>query len=194
MEPVVFDSPLAFRAWLGQHHETASELWVGFYKRHTGKPSLTWPESVDEALSYGWIDAVRKSIDADRYAIRFVPRKQTSIWSAINVKRVEELTKEGRMQPGGLAAFAAHKEAKSRIYAYEQRKSPVLDPADLATFQANPDAWAFFQSQAPWYHRNAIWWVVTAKQTATHQKRLARLIEDSAGGRKLDHLSRWSRA
>jgi len=143
-----FTTPDAFRAWLEQHHAVEKELFVGFYKRDSGKPSITWPESVDCALSYGWIDGVRNSIDGISYQIRFTPRKLTSIWSAVNVKRVAELTRLGLMRPSGVKAFEARKGDKTGIYAYEQRKHARLAPAYEKQFRANKKAWEFFQGAA----------------------------------------------
>jgi uncharacterized protein YdeI (YjbR/CyaY-like superfamily) len=188
MEPNFFALPAEFRAWLEEHHEFATELLVGFHKRHTGQPSLTWAESVDQALCFGWIDGVRRTIDADRYTIRFTPRKPGSTWSAVNIARVGELTALGLMRPAGLAAFERRVEARSKIYAYEQ-ESQALDAADEAAFRANAPAWAFFQAQAPSYRRSAIWWVVSAKKEETRRKRLSTLIHDSEQGRRLAHLT-----
>jgi uncharacterized protein YdeI (YjbR/CyaY-like superfamily) len=187
VKPRFFATPAAFRAWLEIHHEKKTELLVGFHKRATGKQCITWPESVDCALSFGWIDGVRKRIDDDRYVIRFTPRKATSIWSAINIARVKVLTDEGLMRPAGLAAFAARRKDKSAIYSYEQRKSATLGDYE-AKLRANPKAWTFFQAQAPWYRRTASHWVVSAKKEETREKRLAILIEDSANGRPIPPL------
>jgi uncharacterized protein YdeI (YjbR/CyaY-like superfamily) len=190
MEPIYFASPEEFRAWLEAHHETEKELLVGYHKKGTGKPTMTWPESVDEALCYGWIDGVRRSVDDERYMIRFTPRKARSIWSAVNIKRMAELTDLGRVRPAGLKAFAARAAEKSGIYAYENRDAAELDAAAEAQFRANPVAWDFFQAQAPSYRRTAIWWVISAKQEATRQKRLATLIDDSANGKRLAQFIR----
>lgn len=190
MEPTFFATPAEFRAWLEGHHETAGELWVGFYKKGSGRPSITWPESVDEALCFGWIDGVRKGIDETSYAIRFTPRRPRSIWSAVNVKRVGELTELGRMRPAGLAAFAGRAEERSGVYAYEQGDAAALDAADEGQFRANARAWEFFQGQAAWYRRAAIWWVVSAKRKETRRKRLATLIADSEQGRTIRQLTR----
>jgi uncharacterized protein YdeI (YjbR/CyaY-like superfamily) len=190
MEPIYFASPEEFRAWLEAHHETEKELLVGYHKKGTGKPTMTWPESVDEALCYGWIDGVRRSVDDERYMIRFTPRKARSIWSAVNIKRMAELTDLGRVRPAGLKAFAARAAEKSGIYAYENRDAAELDAAAEAQFRANPVAWDFFQAQAPSYRRTAIWWVISAKQEATRQKRLATLIDDSANGNRLAQFIR----
>ena len=185
-----FATPADFRAWLEQNHAIEQELFVGFYKRESGKPSITWPESVDCALSYGWIDGVRNTIDEVSYRIRFTPRKPTSTWSAINVKRVAELTKLDLMRPAGVIAFEARKGDKTGIYAYEQRKNAKLPPAFEKKFQANKRAWAYFQAQPPWYQRTASYRVISAKQEETRQRRLDQLIEASAAGRPIKELSR----
>lgn len=179
-----FAKPAAFRAWLKQHSAKAAELIVGFYKKGCGKSSITWQESVDEALCVGWIDGVRKRIDEETYQIRFTPRKSTSTWSAINIARVADLTSQGRMQPAGLAAFAHRKAAKSRTYAYEQASSALLLPADEARFRKNKTAWTFFEAQPPGYRKLVIWRIVSAKQEATRQKRLLQLIEASKNGQR----------
>ncbi|MGC2194757.1 MAG: YdeI/OmpD-associated family protein [Terriglobales bacterium] len=185
-----FATPADFRAWLEENHATATELSVGFYKKDSGKPSITWPESVDAALSYGWIDGVRNSIDTISYRIRFTPRKPTSTWSAINVKRVAELSKLNLMRPPGIKAFEARKGDKTGIYAYEQRKSARLSGAYEKQFRANRKAWKFFQSQPAWYRRTAAYRVISAKQEATRLKRLAELIRDSAAGLSIKELRR----
>jgi uncharacterized protein YdeI (YjbR/CyaY-like superfamily) len=190
MGPIYFASPEEFRAWLEEHHATEKELLVGYHKKGTGKPSMTWPESVDEALCFGWIDGVRRSVDDERYTIRFTQRKSRSIWSAVNIKRMGELTELGRVRPAGLKAFEARAPEKSGIYAYENRDAAELDPAAEAQFRANAAAWDFFHAQPPTYRRTAIWWVISAKQAATRQKRLATLIDDSANGRRLARLTR----
>lgn len=184
LNPRYFDTPRSFRSWLEKNHDRAGELLVGFYKRDSGRPSITWPESVDEALCFGWIDGVRRRIDDESYCIRFTPRRKGSIWSAVNIKRANELIKTGRMQPAGLAAFEKRIEAKSRVYAYE---NPVkeLAPADQKRFRANPKAWKFFNDQPPWYRRVTIHWVVSAKKEETRARRLGTLIEDSAQGRRI---------
>jgi uncharacterized protein YdeI (YjbR/CyaY-like superfamily) len=185
-----FAAPAEFRKWLEANHAGAQELWVGFYKKESGRPSITWPESVDEALCVGWIDGVRKRLDDDSYVIRFTPRKAQSTWSAVNIARVAELTREGRMRPAGLAAFQRRSEEKSAIYAYEQRETAEFDEAAERQFRANAKAWEFFQSQPPWYRRTATYKVISAKKGETRQKRLAALIADSAAGRRLRELDR----
>ncbi len=174
--PLYFASPSAFRSWLEQHAANRTELLVGFYKRDSGTPSITWPESVDEALCFGWVDGVRKRIDAERYHIRFTPRKPSSTWSAVNIERIRVLTEAGRMTGAGLAAFARRSEAKSRTYAYEQDAPASLTPDDEALFRKNADAWAFFQQQPPGYRHQMLWRIISAKQAATRAKRLAQLI------------------
>lgn len=151
---------------------------------------MIWPESVDEALCVGWIDGLTKRIDEASYMIRFTPRKAGSIWSAVNIARVSELTREGRMQPGGIAAFKRRSAAKSAIYSYEQREPAAFDEAAERQFRANARAWEFFQAQPPWYRRTATYKVISAKREETRQKRLAALIADSAAGRRIRELTR----
>jgi uncharacterized protein YdeI (YjbR/CyaY-like superfamily) len=189
MEPTFFATPAEFRAWFEAHHDNASELLVGFYKKGTGRPSITWPESVDEALCFGWIDGVRRSLGDEAYTIRFTPRKAKSTWSAVNIKRVGELKAEGRMRPAGLKAFAAREESNSRIYAYENRDQAVFDPALEERFRANPKAWDFFQAQPPGYRRTCTFWVMSAKQEPTRLRRLDQLIVDSESGRRIDQFN-----
>ncbi len=190
MNPTFFPTPADFRAWLEEHHDEAKELLVGFYKKGSGKPSITWPESVDEALCFGWIDGVRKSLGEDSYTIRFTPRKPRSIWSAVNIKRVEELTRLGLMRPAGLKAFEQRVEAKSGVYSFEQGDDVRLEEAHAEQFRANAKAWEFFQAQPPGYRKAAIWWVVSAKKAETRLRRLATLIDDSEHGRRVALLTR----
>jgi uncharacterized protein YdeI (YjbR/CyaY-like superfamily) len=192
--PIYFETPTAFRAWLRAHHARGTDVWVGFHKRASGRPSLTWPESVDEALCVGWIDGIRRSIDVERYAIRFTPRRRQSTWSAVNIKRAKELIRLGRMQPAGLRAFRARSDEQSAIYSYEQRRTARLAPADERRFKANAKAWAFFTARPPWYRRIAIYWVVSAKRPETRERRLAALIADSARGRTVPPLTRPGRS
>jgi uncharacterized protein YdeI (YjbR/CyaY-like superfamily) len=184
MKPTFFATPADFRRWFEKNHDKATELLVGFYKRDSGRPSITWPESVDQALCFGWIDGVRKRIDDISYTIRFTPRKRVSTWSAINIRRVEELKKLGLMQPAGLRAYEARSAKKSGIYAYENPPKELL-PADEKKFRANRKAWEYFNTQAPSYRRVAIYWIMSAKREETRARRLALLIEDSAAGRRL---------
>jgi uncharacterized protein YdeI (YjbR/CyaY-like superfamily) len=184
MKPTYFRKPSDFQAWLAEHHQTDKELLVGFYRKDSGKPSITWPESVDEALCYGWIDGIRKSLDEISYTIRFTPRKTTSIWSLVNIKKDEVLTAEGRMQAAGIQAFNARKENRSGIYAFEQKPSE-LPEAFVKIFSKNKSAWSFFQAQPPSYRKTLIWWVISAKQEATQKSRLDKLIDASAQGLRL---------
>jgi uncharacterized protein YdeI (YjbR/CyaY-like superfamily) len=191
MDIVFFATPDEFRAWLEANHQTENELLVGFYKKGSGKPSMTWPESVDQALCFGWIDGIRRSLSEESYSIRFTPRKQGSTWSAVNIKRAGELIELGLMQPAGLKAFEARREDRSRTYSYEQAEAAGFSDEFGAIFRANPTAWDFFQSQAPSYRRIATHWVVSAKREETRRKRLATLIEDSAAGRRIGQF-KWS--
>ena len=190
-EPTFFARPADFRKWLKKHHASADRLLVGFWKVGSGEPSITWPESVDEALCFGWIDGVRKRIDDVSYTIRFSPRKRTSIWSAVNIKRVAELSAAGLMQPAGLAAFGLKRENRSGIYAYEQRRDH-LDPPYEASFKQNPAAWKFFEAQPASYRKVACWWVVSAEKEETRLRRLATLIDDSANSRRLASATKYS--
>lgn len=180
-----FKTPAKFRAWLKRHGATETELVVGFHKVGSGRPSMTWSESVDEALCFGWIDGVRKRIDEHSYKIRFSPRKPTSIWSAINIEKVNVLQSTGRMTQAGLDAFACRAEQKSRIYAYEQAKRAELEPAQEAVFRTNKKAWTFFAAQPPSYRHRAAWHVISAKHPETRQARLAKIIEASANGLRI---------
>jgi uncharacterized protein YdeI (YjbR/CyaY-like superfamily) len=182
MKPTFFRSPADMRKWFDEHHATARELLVGFYKKDSGKPSVTWPESVDEALCAGWIDGIRRRVDDVSYTIRFTPRRSRSIWSAINIKRVQALTEEGRMRPAGLKAFEARQENRSGIYSYEQRSDTLVEP-HAGTLKRNKAAWKFFQAQPRSYQKAANWWVVSAKKEETRLRRLATLIEHSERGR-----------
>jgi len=178
-----FPTPADFRAWLAANHTTAAELWVGYYKKGSGRPSITWPESVDQALCFGWIDGVRKSLDGESYAIRFTPRRAGSTWSEVNTKRAFELIDQGLMQPAGLAAFAVRDEDKTAAqYSYEARRQP-LDPAYEAEFRADAVAWDYWQVQPAHYRHGATHWVMSAKREETRRKRLATLVADSAAGR-----------
>ena len=182
--PTFFATSADFRRWLQKNHKTADELWVGFYKKHTGKPTISYKEAVDQALCFGWIDGIRKSIDDEAYMNRFTPRRKASIWSRINIKRAQELIDEGLMKPAGAAAFAARDEARTERYSFERDKV-AFSPAQLRTFRKNRRAWAFFQKQPPSYQRMATWFVISAKQEATQERRLAQLIKDSEAGVRL---------
>jgi uncharacterized protein YdeI (YjbR/CyaY-like superfamily) len=187
-EPIYFSSPDEFRAWLEEHHETATEVWVGYWKKATGKPSLVWSQAVDEALCFGWIDGVLRGIDDERHIQRFTPRKPASNWSAINIAKVERLRAEGRMRPAGEAAFARRRGERSGIYSYEQRHNARLEPDEQARFEANAAAWEYFSSRPPSYRKPALWWVVSAKKPETRERRLATLIEQSAAGEPINQL------
>jgi uncharacterized protein YdeI (YjbR/CyaY-like superfamily) len=184
-----FEDAACWRAWLDAHHADEREVWVGYWRRGTGRPSLTWAESVDQALCFGWIDGIRKRIDEERYTVRFTPRKPRSVWSKVNIGRVEELSGLGLMRPAGLAAFEARDEARSGVYSFEQRRDPRLSPDHEATFRADANAWSWFERQAPSYRRAAIWWVVSAKRADTQARRLATLIADSGQGRRIGPLT-----
>jgi uncharacterized protein YdeI (YjbR/CyaY-like superfamily) len=184
VKPAFFSTPDTFRAWLEANHDKADELLVGFYKKDSGRLSMTWPESVDQALAFGWIDGVRKRIDDASYSIRFTPRRRTSTWSAINIRRVEELKKLGLMHASGLRAYEQRSEKKSAIYAYENAPRE-LPPEMEKRFRAKKKAWTFFNEQPPSYRRVAIYWITSAKREETRERRLQQLIEDSAKGERL---------
>jgi len=186
--PIFFDDAVALRAWLDEHAATAADLWVGLYKVGTGKAGLRWPELVDEVLAVGWIDAVRKTIDDERYMIRVAPRKPGSTWSQVNIRRVAELTAEGRMRPAGIAAYEARKQTDGASYSYE--RNPELSAEQEAEFRANPAAWDAFNAQPASYRRSATWWVVSAKREDTRSRRLAELIDVSTRGERLRQFSR----
>jgi len=192
MDPTHFETPGEFRAWLDENHATAEFLWVGFHKKGTGRPSLTWPESVDEALCYGWIDGIRKSLGAERYMIRFTRRKAGSVWSRVNVARVQALTELGRMRPTGLAAFQARKENRSGIYSFEQREVDLPEPYQ-GVLRQHKAAWEFFEKQPASYRKAAYWWVVSAKKEETRRKRLEKLIGHSAQAERIPEFS-WKKA
>lgn len=182
--PIFFATPAEFRKWLEQNHATAPELWVGYYKKNSGKPSITWPESVGEALCFGWIDGIRKSVDEISYKIRFTPRRPESIWSGINIQRAEELTAEDRMRPAGMKSFAARIENRSGIYSYEQRSDQLEEPY-RSKLKKNKSAWNFFQVLPPGYRKRIGWWVVSAKQEETRRKRLEKLIKAFSAGKRI---------
>ena len=180
-EPKFFATPDAFGRWLAKHHGSATELLVGFHKRATGKPSMTWAESVEQAVAFGWIDGVRRRIDGDAYTIRFTPRKSGSIWSKVNVATARRLIEEGRMAPAGRAAFERRTEARTGVYSAEQ-SSVELGPEFERRLRANRGAWRFFEAQSKTYRKAAKWWVVSAKREETRRRRLETLIEYSAAG------------
>jgi uncharacterized protein YdeI (YjbR/CyaY-like superfamily) len=188
-DPKFFETPADLRDWFVANHETAPELWLGLHRVGSGRPSVTWPEAVDEALCVGWIDGIRKGIDEASYKNRLTPRRKGSTWSARNIARVLELEAEGRMQPAGRRAFEFRDEARSAIYAYE-RPAAELDAAEEAAFRANRAAWAWFERAAPSYRKTVTYWVVAAKKPETRARRLATLIADSAAGRMISPMTR----
>jgi uncharacterized protein YdeI (YjbR/CyaY-like superfamily) len=183
MKPKFFRDSSEFRNWMEKYHDTAEELWVGFYKKSSGKPSMTWSESVDVALCFGWIDGIRKTVDENRYANRFTPRRPGSKWSAINVNKVKQLQKLGLMHPIGFKRFQERKDTAG--YSYEHREMVKLSPAYEKQFQLNDEAWAFFQKQPPWYKKVTLYWVMSAKQEETRDRRLLKLIEACKIGKRL---------
>jgi uncharacterized protein YdeI (YjbR/CyaY-like superfamily) len=188
-KPTFFATPQAFRRWLEQNHESADELLVGFYRKESGRPSITWPESVDQALCFGWIDGVRHSIDDSSYTIRFTPRKARSNWSAVNIARAHELIEAGLMQPPGLAAFESRDETKAARYSYE-RATAELPEQYMRVLAANQRAHDFYQAQPPGYRKIAAHYVISAQKEATRLKRLQRLIDDSAAGLRIGPMRR----
>jgi uncharacterized protein YdeI (YjbR/CyaY-like superfamily) len=189
MRPAFFMSATNYRAWLEARHAECQELWVGFYKKSSGKPSITYPEALDEALCYGWIDGVRRSVGHDAYTVRFTPRKARSQWSAVNIRRAQELADQGRMHPAGLQAFEGAKH-QPRKYSYEQRHQANFPPEQERQFRANLRAWNFFQSQPLWYRRTATFWVISAMKEGTRQRRLDILIADSENAKPIKPLTR----
>ena len=182
--PTFFATASAFRQWLQKNHKTAKEVWVGYYKKGSGKRSVTYQESLDEALCFGWIDGIRKSVDAESYTNRFTPRKAGSFWSAINTRRAAELIREGRMRPAGKKAFDA-RDASRTVAHHAVRDNPRLDKAREAQFKANRTAWEFFQAQPPGYRRLSIWWIVSARREETRTRRFDQLLSLSASRRRL---------
>jgi uncharacterized protein YdeI (YjbR/CyaY-like superfamily) len=182
-EPIFFETPEALREWLDRNHDAAPELFVGAWKKATGRPSLTWEQIVEEALCVGWIDGIRRGWPGDGWVIRLTPRRKGSNWSAVNIRNVERLTTEGRMRPAGLAAFAARLPERSGVYSYEQRRKATFTPEEEQRLRADDAAWAWFQSRPASYRTAAVWWVVSPKRPETRERRLASLIEESAAGR-----------
>lgn len=187
MKPRFFASKSDFREWLEKNHDTVPELWVEYYKKKTGIPSITWPESVDEALCFGWIDGIRKSIDEQRYKIRFTPRREDSNWSAVNIQRVEELKKQGLMRPPGIKAFKNKKGKNSEQYSYEGR-NVKLKKEYQNKIKSNNKAWKFFKALAPSYRKASVTWVMSAKKEETRERRLGVLIKSSEQGQKIPPL------
>jgi uncharacterized protein YdeI (YjbR/CyaY-like superfamily) len=184
-----FETPADLRAWFAAHHETAPELFVGYWKKGTGGVGVSHPEAIEQALCFGWIDSVARRIDEQRYQVRFTPRRRGSVWSAVNIAKIAELTGHGLMHPAGLRAFEARTPEQSAVYSYEQAEDVRLDEAQEALFRANPAAWEWYAGQSPSYRRSAAHWVVGAKRAETRERRLAQLIIDSAAGRKVPPLN-----
>ena len=184
MKPTFFASQQGFRQWLEENHDKSDEILVGFYKVDSGKPSMTWSQSVDQALCFGWIDGIRKSIDNESYCIRFTPRKPRSTWSGINIQKIEGMTKQGFMHPAGIAAFEKRRDQTSEIYSYENKPKRLTSEYEIR-FKSNSKAWDFFYLQPPSYQRTVFYWVMSAKQEQTRQKRLAELIADCEAGLKI---------
>lgn len=188
---VFFASRDALIAWLDEHHGSVAAQWVRLYKKGSGRVNMTWPETVDAALCFGWIDGRGKSLGAEAQAIRLTPRRKGSVWSAVNVRRFGELAEQGMVRPAGHAAFAARRDDRTAVYSHEQRQGAVeLEAAQVAAFRAAPAAWDFFWARPPWYRKAAVWWVISAKREETRERRLRTLIEDSAQERLLKHLQR----
>ncbi|WP_292039066.1 YdeI/OmpD-associated family protein [Massilia sp. UBA6681] len=185
MDPHFFDDAQAFRAWLSSHAGTASELLVGFHKLGSGRPCMSWSESVDEALCFGWIDGVRRRIDDNSYSIRFTPRKRDSIWSNVNIAKMDRLRAQGRMRPAGEAAFAHRSASKSGIYSHERSDVPALSAAELERFQREPAAWDYFNTTPPGYRKTILHWITSAKKDDTRAARLDRLVRACADGTRL---------
>jgi len=183
--PIFFGKPDDFRKWLEKHHRISTEQWVGFHRKFSGRASIAWPEAVDEALCFGWIDGLRKTINADSYKIRFTPRRPSSIWSAINIARMKKLIRGGQVRLAGMTAFQKRTPAKSHVYSYENRKAAKLSSAATKRFRGESGAWRFFQRQPKSYRQTAIWWVVSAKRSQTQANRLERLDASSKAGRRL---------
>jgi uncharacterized protein YdeI (YjbR/CyaY-like superfamily) len=190
VKPLFFATPAEFGAWLERHHETESELLVGYYKKASGKPSITWAESVEQALRFGWIDGIRRSLGEDSYTIRFTPRKPSSNWSKVNVATVERLKAEGLLAPAGLRAYEARREDRTGIYSFERRQAAELPPDFEKRFRARRKAWKWFSSAPPGYRRTATHWVVSAKRDETRQRRLETLIDCCSEERKIPLLAR----
>lgn len=189
MKPTFFKTQTELRTWFEKNHADTPELVIGFYKKDSGRGGITYQNALDEALCFGWIDGIRKSIDETKWMIRFTPRKKKSIWSDVNIKRATELEQAGQMHAAGLAAFHGRDEKLQKQYSFENRDRK-LDAAFEKIFRANKKAWAWFSAQAPSYQRAASWWVISAKQEATRAKRLKTLIHDSEAGVKVAPLRR----
>ena len=190
MDAVFFATPDELRAWFERNHEQAPELLVGYWKKHTGRPTVSHPEAIEQALCFGWIDSIGRRIDEDRHQVRFTPRRKGSVWSAINIAKIAELTERGLMHPAGLRAFEERKPSRVAVYSHEQPADARLEEPQEARLRAEPAAWAWFTAQSAAYRRAAVHWVVSAKRTETRERRLAQLIADSAAGRTVPPLTR----
>ena len=191
MEPTnvtYFEYPEDFRAWLEAHHAEQDHLWVGYYRKATGKPSVTWEETVDEALCFGWIDGIRKRVDEESYTIRFTPRRSGSVWSNRNMERYAAMVGMQKIAPAGAAAFERRQEARTGTYSFEQAEPPALSAGFAERFRANTAAWADWEGRPPGYKRRATHWVMSAKREETRERRFATLLEDCAAGRKVKPL------
>ena len=190
MDAVFFATPDELRAWFERNHEQAPELLVGYWKKHTGRPTVSHPEAIEQALCFGWIDSIGRRIDEDRHQVRFTPRRKGSVWSAINIAKIAELTERGLMRPAGLRAFEERRPGGAAAYSHEQPADARLEEPQEARLRAEPAAWAWFTAQSASYRRAAVHWVVSAKRAETRERRLARLIADSAAGRPVPPLTR----
>lgn len=190
--PLFFATPTEFRAWLERHHDQQDVQWVGYYKKPTGRPSIDWPQSVDQALCFGWIDGLRRSIDEESYKIRFTPRRKSSHWSAKNLSRMPELIEAGLMTPPGLAVYEARKPGKEKQASFEQPASAQLPKEYEKELRSNPAGWAYWQKARPSYRKQVTWWVVSAKREATRQRRLAILVESCANGEFIPQMH-WTK-
>lgn len=189
-EPIFFEGPAAWRGWLLEHHESAAEVLVGYHKKATGRPSLTWPQSVEQALCFGWIDGIRRSAGPEAYTIRFTPRRPRSIWSAVNLATYAELERQGLVVEAGRAAYERRRDDRTAVYSFENADAAAFPPEMAARLEADAAAWAFFSSRPAGYRTAATWWVVSAKREDTRERRLAQLIADSAAGRTVPPLTR----
>lgn len=189
MDAQFFATAAELRAWFTEHHEIAPELFCGYWKKGTGRPTVSHPEAIEQALCFGWIDSVGRRIDDQRYQVRFTPRRPGSVWSAINIAKIAELTERGLMHPAGLRAFAGRRPDRVAVYPYEQPDGAVLDEEQIARLRADPAAWEWFSQQSASYRKAAAHWVVSAKRVDTRERRLAQLAADSAAGRKVPPLT-----
>ena len=183
-----FRSGSEFRKWLEKNHSKSDELWIGFYRKDSGRGGMSYPQALDEALCYGWIDGIRKKLDERSYTTRFTPRKPKSIWSNVNIKHIARLTRDGRMMPAGIAAYSARDDSRTGVYSFE-RTIAELEPLMIGEFKRTPGAWKYFEAQPPYYRRIASWWVISARKDETRARRLAKLIEHSARKERLPQLT-----